>query len=220
MAQRSLNWLSGFRFIVLLVLVIGVVQWARHQRPVAKAGSLPLPESLYDFTLLDIDGKPAAFSQWRGKVLLIVNVASKCGFTGQYTGLQKLYENYREQGLEVLGIPANNFLWQEPGNDEEIKSFCSLTYKVTFPMFSKISVSGGEIHPLYQFLTDPTRHVAKVAAVSWNFNKFLIDRSGKVIAQYGSNTDPQSDELVNAVKSALNQSLPGQSASQTSPVAQ
>ncbi len=218
MSQRSFSWLSGFRFIVLILAVVGVVQLVKHQRPVAKAGSPPLPDSLYDFTLLDIDGKPAALNQWRGKVLLIVNVASKCGFTGQYAGLQKLYDSYREQGLEILGIPANDFLWQEPGTNDEIKSFCSLTYKVTFPMFGKISVSGGEMHPLYQFLTDPKRHVAKVGGVSWNFNKFLIDRSGKVIAQYGSNTTPESDELVGAIEAALKQSSVDQAASQTSPV--
>ncbi|MDD3148679.1 MAG: glutathione peroxidase [Candidatus Riflebacteria bacterium] len=203
MAQRSFSWLSGFRFVAMVLVVIGAVHWIRHQRPVVRAGSPPLPSSIYDFSLLDIDGKPVLLSQWRGKVLLIVNVASKCGFTGQYAGLQKLYESYQDQGLEILGFPANDFLWQEPGSNDEIKSFCSLKYKVTFPMFNKISVTGRGIHPLYRFLTDQMLHQAKVGKVSWNFNKFLIDRSGKVVAHFGSKIEPQSAEMVGAIEAAI-----------------
>lgn len=159
--------------------------------------------SLYDFTVNDIDDKPVSLEKWRGKVLLIVNVASKCGFTGQYAGLQKLYETYRERGFEVLGFPANDFLWQEPGTNSEIKSFCTLQYKVTFPMFSKISVKGNDQHPLYTFLTNQTLHKATVGAISWNFNKFLIDRSGQLLAHFGAKTDPLSPEMIQAVETAL-----------------
>jgi len=159
--------------------------------------------SLYDFTVNDIDDKPVSLEKWRGKVLLIVNVASKCGFTGQYAGLQKLYETYRERGFEVLGFPANDFLWQEPGTNSEIKSFCTLQYKVTFPMFSKISVKGNDQHPLYTFLTNQTLHKATVGAISWNFNKFLIDRSGQILVHFGAKTDPLSPEMIQAVETAL-----------------
>lgn len=207
MNARPYPWLSGLRLIVLLVVIIGLVHWHRALRSTAHAQDVnqpPLPASLFDFTVADIDDKPVALSTFRGKVLLIVNVASKCGFTGQYAGLQKLYETYRDRGLVILGFPSNDFLWQEPGSNAEIKSFCSLTYKVTFPLFAKISVKGEDKHQLYRFLTDASRHAVKVDEISWNFNKFLIDRSGKVLAQYGSTTDPQSPELRAALEAALN----------------
>lgn len=162
-------------------------------------------KSIYDFVVKDIDGNELKLEQFKGKVMLIVNVASKCGFTPQYEGLQKLYMQYKDKGLVVLGFPANNFLNQEPGSNEEIKQFCSLNYNVTFPMFSKISVKGKDIAPLYQFLTSKETNPEFAGDISWNFNKFLVDRSGKIIARFGSRTRPESDELVQAIERALAQ---------------
>ncbi|MDZ7401632.1 MAG: glutathione peroxidase [candidate division KSB1 bacterium] len=162
-------------------------------------------KSIYDFVVKDIDGNEVKLEQFKGKVMLIVNVASKCGFTPQYEGLQKLYMQYKDKGLVVLGFPANNFLNQEPGSNEEIKQFCSLNYNVTFPMFSKISVKGKDIAPLYQFLTSKETNPEFAGDISWNFNKFLVDRSGKIVARFGSRSRPESDELVQAIESALGQ---------------
>ncbi len=158
---------------------------------------------LYNFTVTDIDGNDVTLSEYRGKVLLIVNVASRCGYTPQYEGLQKIFEEYREMGLLVLGFPANNFGNQEPGSDEEIKEFCSLNYGVSFPMFSKISVKGTDIHPLYQYLTSEELNPKFAGEISWNFNKFLVDPSGKLIARFESKDKPESDEVVQAIEKAL-----------------
>lgn len=159
--------------------------------------------SVHDFTVTSIDGSPVPLSQYKGNVLLIVNVASKCGHTPQYKGLEALYEKYRERGFMVLGFPANNFLGQEPGTDGEIKSFCSTTYGVTFDMFSKISVKGKDQHPLYAFLTSGKTNPATAGGVRWNFQKYLIDREGKVIGRYYSAVDPLSEELTSAIEAAL-----------------
>ena len=160
-------------------------------------------KSIYDFTMKDIDGKTVPLSEYKGKVILIVNVASKCGFTKQYAGLQKLYENYKEKGLVILGFPANNFLGQEPGTDEEIKSFCTLNYGVTFPLFSKISVKGKDKHPLYQFLADKNIHPDTGGKITWNFNKFLVNRAGKVTRRFGSRTKPLSEKMTTALEQEL-----------------
>lgn len=159
---------------------------------------MPTTSSLYDFTMKTIDGEMRSLSDFKGKTLLIVNVASKCGYTSQYKNLQTLYEKYKGIGFEILGFPANNFMWQEPGTDEEIKKFCSLKYNVTFPMFSKISVKGKDIHPLYSYLTQ-----ASGKEVSWNFNKFLVSTDGKVITHFDSKTDPLSKELTDAIEPLL-----------------
>lgn len=161
--------------------------------------------SVYDFTLKSIDGKPVSLSEYKGKVLVLVNVASKCGFTGQYKNLENLYRKYKDQGLVVLGFPANNFMGQEPGSNEEIAKFCKRTYDVTFPMFEKISVKGKDKHPLYQYLTDRKSNPQHGGEVSWNFNKFLIDRNGKVIGRFGSMTNPESKDMVAAIERALKQ---------------
>ena len=154
--------------------------------------------SVHEFTLPSIDGAAAPLSAYKGKVVLIVNVASQCGYTPQYAGLEKLYEKYKDQGLVVLGFPANNFGAQEPGTNAEIKTFCSRTYHVTFPMYSKISVAGGDKAPLYKFLTD-----ANGGEVKWNFTKFLVDGDGKVIVRFESEVEPDSAELAGAVEKAL-----------------
>ncbi len=165
--------------------------------------SLPAASTIHEFTLNSIDGQPTSLAQFKGKVVLIVNVASKCGFTPQYAGLEALYEKYKERGFVVLGFPANNFLWQEPGTNEEIKAFCTRKYNVTFPMFAKVSVKGKDKTPLYQFLTDKKANPATGGEIGWNFTKFLADRNGKVIARFDSSVSPQSAEMVSAIEGGL-----------------
>jgi glutathione peroxidase len=170
---------------------------------VAMTATLFGASNVLDFTLNSIDGKPAPLSQYQGKVVLIVNVASKCGFTPQYTGLEKIYEKYKDQGFVILGFPANNFGAQEPGTNEEIKTFCSSKYMVTFPMYAKISVKGADIHPLYQFLTDKATNPASGGDIKWNFTKFLVGKDGKVIARFESAVTPESAEVTGAIEKAL-----------------
>src|SRR6202167_4062949 len=160
-------------------------------------------KSIYDFTMKSIDGQPLSLGSYSGKVVLLVNVASKCGFTPQYAGLEAVYEKYKDRGLVIVGIPANNFAQQEPGTDEEIKQFCSSKYSVTFPLMAKISVKGDDKAPLYKFLTEsPTAGDFK-GDITWNFNKFLVDRNGNVIGRFVSPTKPDDPALVAAVQSAL-----------------
>ena len=154
--------------------------------------------NIHEFTLNSIDGKPAPLSAYDGKVVLLVNVASRCGYTPQYTGLEALYEKYKDKGLVILGFPANNFGAQEPGTNEEIKTFCSTKYNVTFPMYSKVSVKGSDITPLYKFLTE-----TKGGDVKWNFTKFLADKHGNVVGRFESAITPDSPELVSAIEAAL-----------------
>jgi glutathione peroxidase len=162
-------------------------------------GVLAQPSSLYDIEVTSIDGEKASLRSYEGKVLLVVNVASKCGFTSQYEGLQKLHEGYKDKGFAVLGFPSNDFGGQEPGSEAEIKAFCSNTFGVSFPMFSKVAVLGPQRHPLYQFLTTS----AGGTDVRWNFEKFLVDSRGKVIGRFGSSTSPESSELRAAIDKAL-----------------
>ena len=154
--------------------------------------------NVHEFTLNSIEGKPAPLSAYQGKVVLIVNVASRCGFTPQYAGLEALYEKYKDRGFVILGFPANNFGGQEPGTNEEIKTFCSTKYNVTFPMYSKISVKGDDKAPLYQFLTDATG-----SEIQWNFTKFLVDKDGKVVARFESKVTPESLDIAAAIEKAL-----------------
>ncbi len=169
-----------------------------------KKGS-PVVKSFYDIQVDTITGETLTLEKYRGKVLLIVNTASKCGFTGQYAGLQELYETYNDKDLEVLGFPSNDFLWQEPGTDEEIQSFCTLNYGVTFPMFSKIAVKGKEQHPLYQYLTSKETNPEFGGKISWNFNKFLIGRDGTIMGRFGSRTKPGDPKLMGGIEAALKQ---------------
>ena len=148
--------------------------------------------SIYDLTIRDIDGKPVGLGQFAGKVLLIVNTASKCGFTPQYAGLQQLHDTYGDAGFAVLGFPCDQFGNQEPGNEEEIKSFCSLTYDVAFPMFSKVDVNGPDASPLFEFLKERSPGLLGTKAIKWNFTKFLVDRDGKVLERYAPTTKPES----------------------------
>lgn len=152
---------------------------------------------LYSFELTTIDGAPTELSSFRGKVLLLVNVASECGFTRQYAGLEELYRKYRDQGLVVLGIPANEFGGQEPGSNEQIRTFCESKFGVTFPLFAKIVVKGPGQDPLYAWLT------GQKGEVTWNFNKFLVGRDGRLLARYESKVEPNDPELTSAIEAAL-----------------
>ena len=147
-----------------------------------------------------ISGKEKALSDYKGKILLIVNTASDCGFTPQYASLQSLYEKYQAQGLEILAFPSNDFGKQEPGTNEEIQKFCDLRFKVKFPIFEKIDVKGKSIHPLYRYLTDES---PKKGSIKWNFSKFLVDRKGNVIDRFAPTTDPFSDKVQKAIQSLL-----------------
>jgi glutathione peroxidase-family protein len=166
---------------------------------------LAIMKGIYALTVKDINGNEVPLSKFEGKILLIVNVASKCGFTPQYKGLQTLYSRYHERGFEILGFPSNDFLRQEPGTDAEIQSFCSLNYGVTFPMFSKVAVKGKNIHPLYKILTEKETNPGSAGKITWNFNKFLIDRNGNIVDRFDSKVDPMGDKIPRAVESALGQ---------------
>ena len=155
------------------------------------------------FSLKSIDGRETALSQFRGKVLLLVNTASKCGLTPQYTALEAVYKRYRDQGLVILGFPANNFLGQEPGSDKEIKEFCLINYGVSFPMFSKISVRGKDIHPFYKFLVEKETNPGFAGKIAWNFTKFLVDRQGNVIARFEPRQVPDDPAVIAAIEKAL-----------------
>jgi glutathione peroxidase len=157
--------------------------------------------ALSDISVKTIEGQDQSLATYSGKVLLIVNVASKCGYTRQYDGLEKIAAKYREQGLVVLGFPCNQFGGQEPGTNAEIKEFCSTKFKVSFPLFDKIDVNGAGRHPLYSFLSGEASPFP--GKISWNFNKFLVGRDGKILARYESSVTPESDKLTSAVEAAL-----------------
>ncbi len=150
--------------------------------------------SLFDIALTMIDGTPTSMSAYKGRVLLIVNVASKCGYTTQYAGLEALYRRHKAQGLTILGFPCDQFGHQEPGNEEEIKAFCSLTYDVTFPMFAKLEVNGPGTHPLYQHLKAAKPGLLGTQAIKWNFTKFLVGRNGRVLRRYATADTPEQIE--------------------------
>ena len=177
----------------VIVLSLNLAARAADQAPSSQ------PASPLDFKVKDIDDKDYDLAQLKGKVVLIVNVASKCGYTPQYNGLEKLYEAKKDQGFVIVGFPANNFKGQEPGTNEEIKAFCTGKYNVTFPMMSKISVKGDDQHPLYKMLT------ADKGQVSWNFNKFLIGKDGKLIEHFDSKVKPDDAKLTDAIDKALAQ---------------
>ena len=164
--------------------------------------SLIAGSGLYSFTLNSIDGKPAPLGDYKGKVVLIVNVASKCGFTPQYSALESIYEKYKDQGFVILGFPANNFGAQEPGTNAEIKTFCTRKYNVSFPMFAKISVKGADQAPLYTYLTQQAGS-GIAGDIKWNFTKFLINRNGKVVQRFEPEVTPDSKELTEAIEQQL-----------------
>jgi glutathione peroxidase len=168
----------------------------------ALAAPLGAASSVHDFTMTSIDGEKTPLSTYKGNVVLMVNVASKCGYTPQYTGLQALYEKYKDKGFVILGFPANNFGAQEPGTDAEIKTFCATKYSVTFPMSSKVSVKGDDTTPLYQYLTKDA-NPAVAGEVKWNFTKFLVDKNGKVVGRFEPAVTPESPEMSAAIEKLL-----------------
>lgn len=159
--------------------------------------------SIYDFTMKDIDGNDVKLAKYKGSVVMIVNTASKCGYTPQYEGLEAIYKKYKDRGFVVLGFPANNFMGQEPGTEKEIKEFCTLKYNVTFPMFSKISVTGSDQHPLYGYLTNKKTDPEFGGDISWNFNKFLVGKDGKIVARWGSKDKPEDGAVTEAIERNL-----------------
>jgi glutathione peroxidase len=163
------------------------------------------PTNVLDFHVKDIDGHDVALSKYKGKVVLIVNTASQCGLTPQYKGLEATYQKYKDKGFEILAFPANEFGKQEPGNDAQIKEFCSTKYNVSFPLFSKIVVKGQGIHPLYEFLTSESTNPGHGGVIGWNFAKFLVNRKGEVIARFDPKTAPESPEFLAAVEKAVSE---------------
>jgi glutathione peroxidase len=159
----------------------------------------------YNFPMKTIEGKPTSLKQYRGKVLLLVNVASSCGYTPQYKALEAIYKKYKDQGLVIVGIPANNFANQESGTDAEIRTFCTKKYSVTFPMMSKISVKGDDQTPLYHYLTDKSQDPRFSGDIKWNFTKFLLDRQGQPIARFEPAVTPDSPQVIAAIEAALKQ---------------
>ncbi|MBK8150112.1 MAG: glutathione peroxidase [Acidobacteria bacterium] len=192
--------MSNKGFLGLAVVLIGGIYavFAFGLRTVPAVP--PVETSVHDFTMKNIDGREVKLDEYKDKVALIVNTASKCGLTPQYEGLQNLYDKYKDKGFFVLGFPANNFMGQEPGTEQEIKEFCTLKYKVTFPMFSKISVKGDDQHALYRYLTGQKDFGGDI---TWNFEKFLVDGNGRVIARFSPSTKPDDPALVAAVEKAL-----------------
>ncbi len=170
---------------------------------VCAVSSMAAETTVYDFTMNSIDGQPMPFANFKGKVMLLVNVASRCGFTPQYTALESIYEKYKGRGFVIAGVPANNFGGQEPGTNQEIKTFCSANYNVTFPMMSKVSVKGRDITPLYKFLIDKQANPKTGGEIQWNFTKFLIGPDGRVIARFESEVTPDSPEVISAIEKAL-----------------
>lgn len=188
--KRAINFVSS----ILVLLTTSI--FASHNSPKGTSMS----NNIKDISVKDIDGKEIKLSGYKGKVLLIVNVASECGYTPQYEGLQKIYEKYEEEGLEILAFPCNDFGAQEPGTNEEIKNFCSSKYNVTFKLFDKIKIIGKDKSPLYEILINNTDDRGDV---KWNFEKFLIDKSGNIISRFRSKVKPESEELTKAVKELL-----------------
>lgn len=198
MSQKVSQGLGGplkgkMHRVFLTTLISLALAGCTKKKTVMSEPTTPLT-SFYDLTAQTIDGQEQSMSAYKGKYILVVNVASHCGFTPQYEQLEELYKTYQDR-LVVLGFPANNFLWQESGSNQEIKSFCSLKYHVTFPMFEKISVKGKNMSPVYQWLTDPQQNGWNSAKPSWNFNKYLIGPEGKLIAHFGSRVLPTAPEI-------------------------
>ncbi len=162
--------------------------------------TLNAQKSFYDFTVKDINGLDYTLSNLKGKKVLVVNTASKCGFTPQYEGLQDLYEQYGGDHFVIIGFPANNFAKQEPGTNKEISSFCSENYGVTFPMMSKISVKGSDQHPLYKWLTNKSENGKEDSTVSWNFQKYMIDENGQLVGHLSPNTKPDDEKIISWIK--------------------
>lgn len=185
----------------LVVPLMKLLTFATSLLLAAALSAADAPKSVYDIPLKDIDGKETSLKPYQGKVMLIVNVASKCGKTPQYAQLEQLNQQFQKDGLAVLGFPCNDFGGQEPGTNDQIKEFCSTKYKVTFPMFDKLKVKGPEKHPLYQVLSGPESPFP--GDVKWNFGKFLVSRDGKILKRFEPGVKPDAPEVVDAIKAAL-----------------
>jgi len=188
-----------YTFILIIVFVIVCAALFAKANTAADFDISSYSKSIYDYSAKSIDGIDIDFKKFKGKKIMIVNVASRCGYTYQYAELQQLYKDY-EDYLVILGFPSNDFLWQEPGSNKEIKTFCSTTYGVTFPMFEKVSVKGQERHPIYSWLSSKNLNGYKDCVPSWNFNKYIIDEDGQLVADFGSKVSP----LSNDIKKVLN----------------
>ena len=198
--KHTQAWTIALVMVAALVIgVPGLATKAPHR------GGKPVSKNIYSFHVKTIDGADQSLADYRGKTLLIVNTASECGNTPQYADLETLYEKYKDRGFEVLAFPANNFGHQEPGTNAEIKAFCSSTYKTTFPLFSKISVKGGDIAPLYQYLTRDSGHPGDIG---WNFAKFLVAPDGKVVARFDPTTKPLEPKVVDKIEATIAASAP------------
>ena len=173
--------------LLLILLLLNSLTWAKN---IQQGEAM----NIYDFNVTTIDGEATNLEKYKGKVMLIVNVASKCGFTPQYEGLERLYKKYKKEGLAILGFPCNQFMGQEPENEGKIKIFCTATYDVTFDMFSKIDVNGENTHPLYVYLKNKAKGMLGTNSIKWNFTKFLVNRKGEVVERYGSSTIPEDIE--------------------------
>ncbi len=189
--------------VVLLIVAIGSTAYFYGGNDPARQKRSLGGNSIFDFTMKDIDGNQKKLDSYKGKVVMVVNTASKCGNTPQYEGLEAIYKKYKDKGFVILGFPANNFMGQEPGTDKEIKDFCTLKYDVTFPMFSKISVKGADQDPFYTFLTSKETDPAFAGDITWNFEKFLTDRDGKVISRFAPKTKPEDPTVIKAIEDAL-----------------
>jgi glutathione peroxidase len=186
---------------LLLLAVIAMVSCQDDSRASAAAADQGPPiTSIYDVTMTGLDGQPFAFAQLKGKVVMLVNVASRCHFTPQYQALEAVYQRYKDRGLVVIGVPANDFFGQEPGSNQDIQQFCSATYHVTFPMMAKVAVTGDERCPLYRYLTTTS---PKPGTIGWNFIKFLVDRQGQVVERFGSFTDPDDKAVIALIEKLL-----------------
>ncbi len=189
--------ISNFIYLIIITLLL-----FHHQTQAGKnPKGIEMNNNISRITVKDINGKEVKLSDYKGKVLLIVNVASYCGFTKQYSGLEEIYKKYKEKGFEILAFPCNQFGEQEPGTNEEIKNFCSSKFDVTFKLFDKIDVNGKGKSPLYSVLTD--NEVTGKADIKWNFEKFLIDKNGNIVSRYSSKVEPKSNELISAIESEL-----------------
>lgn len=183
--------------------IVSLAVFAEGADAADKPAAPAAPKSVYDFTVKDINGKPVKLDRYKGKTLLIVNTASKCGNTPQYASLEKLYQKYKGQGLRILAFPANNFGQQEPGSDGQIKEFCTAQYKTTFDLFSKVDVKGANQVPLYKYLTSKETDPKFAGDVEWNFAKFLIGRDGKVINRFQAGADPLTPDVEKTIVAAL-----------------
>ncbi len=192
-----------FVVVIIATVILSAYGFDFFGSSASNIKSAVVAKSIYEFKVTDIDGKEVKLKKYKNKVVMFVNTASKCGYTPQYEGLQKIYDKYKDQGFVILGFPANNFGGQEPGSNEEIKDFCTLKYKVSFPMFAKISVKGDDQHPLYQYLTSEKTDPKFAGEITWNFNKFLVNDKGEIIARFSSKETPESKEVTTAIENAL-----------------